>query len=181
MKKKQIKSTFPFIAVLLLVPWPIAYARDISWASTERETVQIETAEAFAAPTGIMFQKAIGAVSPGELYYIDATDIIPDIEATLYLTNTQELVHSYAYLILKVGVYVRNSDGEWIKATQSNGEPLPDTFLTLKNGLVSFRLQGCADYMVAIDAGCFRTMSTCIEGGSLSPDFFLEVEYPQYY
>lgn len=175
MNKKLLRRIFPLIALALLAPWPIAYAHDVSDGVVGEETVRIEVAEASTQPTWTVFGKAIGGVTPGDLFYIDATDNPADITATLYITNTNALICCYGYLILKVGVYVEDN-GEWKEATQPNGEPIPDTFITLQNGRVSFTLQGYANYKVTIDSGSFRATRTNAENGSVSPQFFLEVE-----
>jgi len=165
MNKKLLRRIFPLIALALLAPWPIAYAHDVSDGVVGEETVRIEVAEVSAQPTWTVFGKAIGGVTPGDLFYIDATDNPADIVVTLYLTNTQELISYYRYLILKVGVYA-----------EDNGEVIPDTFITMRNGQVSFTLQGYANYKVTIDSGSFYCFSVNGNGGSFSPQFFLEVE-----
>jgi len=176
MNKKLLRRIFPLIALALLAPWPIAYAHDVSDGVVGEETVRIEVAEASAQPTWTVFGKAIGGVTPGDLFYIDATDNPADITATLYITNAQELISYYRYLILKVGVYVKSNAGEWEKASMGNGEVIPDTFITMRNGRVSFTLQGYANYKVTIDSGSFNCFSVNGNGGSFSPQFFLEVE-----
>jgi len=177
MNKKLLKRIFPLIAVLLLAPWPIAYGHDASDGMVGEETVQIEVAEASAQPTWNAFGKAIGGVdTPGDLFYIDATDSQIDIQVNLYITNAQELSHCYRYLILNVGIYVESDAGEWNKAAQWNGEPTADTFITLRNGQVSFTLSGGAKYKVTVDSGCFNCLTTNADGGSISPQFYLEVE-----
>jgi len=175
--KKTAKWLFPLLAVLLLVPWPIAYAHNYDATATGRQdALRIEVAETSAQPTWTVFGKAIGGVEAGDLFYIDATDNPADIQVTLYLTNAQELIHYYRYMILKVGVYVQSNDGEWEKAAGYGGEPIPDTFITMRNGQVSFTLAGYANYKVTIDGGSFYSFTANAEGDSLSPRFYLEVE-----
>jgi len=176
MNKKLLKRIFPLIALLLLAPWPVAYAHDAGDGMVGEETVQIEAAEASAQPTWTVFGKYIGGVEAGDVFYIDATDNPADIQVTLYITNTQELSRCYRYLVLNVGVYAENNSGEWEKAAQWNGEPAPDTFITLRNGQVSFTLSGYANYKVTIDGGSFNCITTNADGGSISPRFYLEVE-----
>ena len=98
------------------------------------------------------------------------------IDADDLQTNTSELIYNYRYLTLKVGVYVENNSGEWEKAAQWNGEPVPDTFITLRNGQGSFALSGYANYKVTIDSGSFNCITANADGGSVSPQFFLEVD-----
>ncbi|GAI69632.1 unnamed protein product, partial [marine sediment metagenome] len=136
--------------------------------------VRIEIAEDSAKPTWTAFGKAVGGVTPGDLFHIDATNNTTDIKVTLYLTNAQELINCYRYLILNVGVYVESND-EWERASGSNGELISDTFITMRNGQVSFILPGYAKYKVAIDSGSFYCTNANADGSSLSPQFYLEV------
>ena len=174
MNKNLLKRIFPLIAVLLLAPWPVAYGFENAEAG--QETIQVTVAEASAKPTMAVFGKAIGGVEAGELFYIDATDNPTDIQVTLHITNTKELSHNYRYMTLKVEVYVENNSGEWEKPTAGNGEPTPDTFITMRNGQVNYTLSGHANYKVTIDSGSFNCITTNADGGSVSPQFYLEVE-----
>ncbi len=176
MNKKLLKRLFPLIAVLLLAPWPIAYGHSVSGAAIGQETVQITVAESSVAPTMTVFGKAISGVKSGDLFYINTANQTSDIKVTLYITNTQELIHNYRYLILKVGVYVKDNSGGWIKASLNDGKPLPDTFITLQNGQVSFTLPGYANYKLTIDSGSINCLTANAEKGSLSPQFYLEVD-----
>ena len=169
MRNKWIKRFFPIIVLLLLAPWPVAYAHDVSDGVVGEETVRIEVAEESVKPTWTAFGKAIGGVTPGELFYIDAADNAADIQATLYITNAQELIGCYKHLILKVGVYAESNSGEW--------EIVPtDTFITMRNGQVNFTLPGLAKYKITIDSGSFYCTGTSTDGSSLSPQFYLEVD-----
>ena len=172
MRKKLI---FPMLAILLLTPWPVAYAHDSAMA--KQETYQIEAAAPPAAPAWNAYGKAIGGVTtPVDLFYIDIADSPADMPVTLYLTNAGELIHYYRYLILKVGVYVQTGTGHWEEATTGNGELIPDTYITMRNGNVSFTLPGYAKYKVTIDRGSFYCYSTGTEKGSSSPTFYLTAE-----
>lgn len=174
MNKKLLRRIFPLIALLLLAPWPVAYGFENAEAG--QETVRIEIAEASAKPTMTVFGNAIGGVEAGELFYIDATDNPADIQVVLHITNTSELIHNYRYLTLKVGVYVETGTDQWEKALGANGEPTPDTFITMRNGQVSFTLSGYANYKLTIDGGSFKSHPATADGGSGSPQFYLEVE-----
>ena len=169
--------TFIFLAILLLTPWPVAYAYDNALARPEQMPVEVSAAEPSAAPSWSVFGQAIGGVStPGDLFYVGTTDNAADILVTLYLTNAEELVHYYRYLILNVGIYVRNTDDQWERATAGNGELIPDTYLTMRNGRVSFTLPGYAKYKITIDSGSFYAIGVGADGGSASPKFYLSVE-----
>jgi len=174
-KKRLLKRIFPVIAFMLLIPWPVAYGYEASGASAAQEPIQITAAEASAQPTWTAFGKAIGGVTAGDLFYIDATDNPADIDVTLYLTNAQELVPNYRYLILKVGLYSQVAEGDWQKVTEYNGEPVPDTFITMLNGQVSFTLSGAGNYKLTIDEGSFYCYGAGDGKGSASPNFYLEV------
>ena len=170
MRNKWIKRFFPLIVLLLLAPWPVAYAHSYDAnAMGEQDGVRMEAAEVSAQPTWTAFGKAIGGVTSGDLFYIDATDNPADIQVTLYITNARELIGCYRYLILEVGVYAESDTGEWEKAST-------DTFITLRNGYVRFTLPGLAKYKVTIDGGSYHCTTTDIDSGSLSPQFYLEVD-----
>ena len=174
MTRRFIRKIFPLLAILLLAPWPVAYAYDNEAAT--QGTVQIQVAEPRAAPSWSVFGRAIGGVTtPGDLFYIDTTNNSADILVTLYLTNSQELIHCYRYITLKVGVYIQTNATEWEKAADGNGELIPDTYIALHNGQVSFTLPGCAKYKVAIDSGCFYCVNANTDKGSVSPTFYLTV------
>ena len=174
---KFIKKPLPLLALLLLIPWPIAYANDNGAAA--QGTVRIRGAEPSAAPSATTFAGNIGGITPGDLFYIDASDHSADIVVTLYLTNTQELIYCYRYMTLRVGAYVWSSTNQWQKAARSDGELVPDNFITLRNGQVSFTLPGYADYKVTIDSGCYYCFATNVDGGSVSPQFYLTVDSPK--
>lgn len=175
MTKKLFRRIFPLIAFLLLAPWPIAYTTGYANGMVEQEAIQVSAAEVSAAPTLTAVGKTIGGVTPGDLFFIDATDSGADIQATLHFTNASELVDSYRYLILKVGLYVDNGSGEWEPAYGVDGELAPDTFITMSNGYTDFTLPGYAKYKVTIDSGSFYYTNADIDGGSTSPTFYLMV------
>lgn len=177
MTSKFTKKSFPLLAILLLAPWPVAYAHNYNGNITRQDAVQIEVAEASAMPSWSTFGRAIGGIdTPGDLFYVNAAENPADIVVTLYLTNAQELIRCYSYLILKVGVYVQSSTDQWQKASGGNGEPIPNTFITLRNGRVSFTVPGHAKYKVTIDSGCFYCTRTDADRGSVSPQFYLTAD-----
>ncbi len=65
---------------------------------------------------------------------------------------------------------MQTGEGQW--AQVANESP----YLTLKNGSVSFSLEGYARYKITIDGGCFYCLTTSTTGGSISPNFYLTVE-----
>ena len=176
MTRRFLKKIFPLLAALLLTPWPVAYAQSYGGNITGQDAVQIEVAEVSVSPSWTVFGKAIGGVStPGDLFYIDATNNAADVQVNLYITNAEKLIHCYRYLILKVGGYAESSANQWEKASTANGEPIPDTFITLLDSQVSFTLPGYAKYKVTIDSGSFYCVNPNVDGDSLSPQFYLTV------
>jgi len=174
MRNQWMKRIFPYIALFLLLPWPVAYATSADVMSGE-DTVRIDAAEPSAQPSFTAYGRAIGGINnPGDLFYIDATNSDSDIEVTLYLINAQQLVRYYSYLILDVGIYVDKGIGEWERAIASNGETMPKTIISMHNGRVSFLLPGHSRYRVTIDSGCFYCHRAGAHSYFLSPQFCLE-------
>ena len=172
MRKKWL---LPLLSILLLTPWPIAYAFDSASAIVDTGNgIQIETAGAEAAPRWTVYGRAIGGIHPGDLFYVNATEGPADILVSLLITNTDELIHQYRYLNLKVGIYLQTADGQWQPATWWDGNPLPDTYITLRGAAVSFTLPGHASYKVTIDGGAFYFYGT--GDGSAAPTFYLTAE-----
>ena len=157
------------------IPWPVAYAHTFDDSMAGQDGVQIAVAEDSVAPTWTAFGKAIGGVTPGDLFYIDSNNNTTDMLATLHITNTDALIHRYRYLILNVGIYVQTGTDQWEKATRGNGELLPDTYVTMSNGKVSFNLPGYAKYKITIDKGCFYCYGTDTDENAVSPSFYLDV------
>lgn len=176
MRNRFTKLIFPLLAVLLLAPWPVAYAYNYEGELNGQGPIRIETAEPSAAPSAVAFGRAISGVNPGDLFYIDATDSVADIMATLHITNAEELSRCYRYFILEVGVYVEGEAGEWERASGYDGQPVPETFINLRNGNVGFSLYGYTRYKITIDGGSFYCMTTDADGGNVSPNFYLTVD-----
>ena len=66
MKRKLI---FVLLAALLLTPWPVAYAYDDGMVGQPQ--VQIEAAAPATVPELNAFGKAVGGITPGDLFYIN--------------------------------------------------------------------------------------------------------------
>ncbi len=171
--KKLLKWIFPLIALGLLLPWPVAYAADVA-GGTSKDEVRIEIAEE-TLPNFTAWGKAIGGVPAGDLFYIDATSDTADKVVTLYLSNVDELINHYTFMNLKIGIYV-DSNGEWEPAIGSNGELIPETILSMRNGQVSFLMPGFAKYKVSVNGGAFYCTNANNDDGGLSPQLFLEVD-----
>ncbi|MFC1967614.1 hypothetical protein ACFLV2_03155 [Chloroflexota bacterium] len=173
MTVRILKRFFPLIAVTMLLPWPVAFAYEYNGDALLQNAVQVEAAGDDVRPGWHAFGKTIGGVtSPGDLFYIAAADCPADINVTMHIVNTGELIQSYRYMILRVGIYRQDVEGGWQPATGPDGELLPDTYITMKNGRVDFTLTGSASYKVTIESGSFNCIST---SGILEPQFYLEV------
>jgi hypothetical protein len=167
MKRKLV---FIIIAALLLFPWTVAYAYGDAAASTGAAV--ITPAEADSLPQFNVFGKAIGSVNRGDIFTIDNTGSDSDTSFTLSLTNTDELIDDFRYMTLNIGIYIRNSDGEWEKAPFADNVN-SSVYLTMQNGSVSFTLAGGAVYKVSVEKGCFY----CYGSGAVKtvtlPEFYL--------
>jgi hypothetical protein len=175
MRSKIDKKWFlPLVVALALIiaPWPVAYGHHKVMAG--EEAIQIEVAEPSAALTWTAFGGMISRINtPGDLFYIDATNNPDNIRVTLYITNTPELGCCYRYLTLEVGVYIETGPGQWEKVSGGSGGTSSDAFITLVNGTLGFTLSGKAKYKITIDGGYFYCIG--IDGGSVSPKFRLTV------
>ncbi len=171
MPRKVLKPFLSLLVILLLVPWPVAFASSDTDATSI--PVRIEASEPSAAPSWQAFGGAISGIdNPGDLFYLDVTRHATDILLTLYLTNAKDLVHGYRYLILEIGLYSWTDESGWQRALSRDGCPVPDAYLTLRNGQVSFLVAGYRKYKVTIDDGSFYAAHA---GGGSSPQFYLEV------
>jgi len=168
MKRKLL---FPLIAALLLAPWPVAYAYDNALAVNIPTT--IEVADPSMAPQLNGFGNAIGNVTPGDLFNIDTSNMTTDTLFTLSITNTDELVHSYRYMTLNIGIYVQADINRWEKVNTGSGEIPPETYITMQNGTASFSLPGCAKYKITIDKGCFYCYGAKSNNRVPVPEFYL--------
>ena len=176
MSRKLFRKVFPLLAVVLLAPWPVAYAHTYDNSVGGGESVRIEAAEASVMPTWTAFRRAIGGVSsPGDLFYIDATGNPLDISLDLYITNPDELIHYLRYLILKVAVYMEDAGGQWQQITSQNSTALPVTYITLQNSPASFTLPGLTRYKITIESGSYHSFPFHPNNGDISPSFYLNV------
>ena len=164
-------------ALLLLSIAPIAYASGEIGAASSDELVHIEVADPSSAASAIAFGKAVGSFTPGDLFYIDTQNSNIDLLVTLHITNASELFHHYRYMVLKIGVYTEGSNGEWGQIPSWIDGAIPDIFITLRNGYVSFPLAGYAKYKITVDEGNFFCTNANANEGALSPKFYLATEF----
>ena len=163
-----MKKTFIFIAtlVLLLVPCGAAYA--YNGADADENPMIIEPAD--PAPQIIVYGNAIGGVEVDDLFYVDITGTTADTPFTLYMTNVDELIHSYRYMNLNIGIYMQTDTDIWEKL---NVTSCPDMYLTMQNGLVNFTLPGGAKYKVTLENGCYRSYHVTPGNSIAMPSFYL--------
>jgi hypothetical protein len=161
------------ITALCFLPRLTSIAYGQTNGNEGKPAVQVTAAGSSAAPSAEFFGKAIGSVTPGDLFFVDAAGNPGEITLSLYITNTGELIHYLRYLTVHVAVYVEDSPGQWTKS-QINGEKPPEIYLTLQNSPVTFTLPGGARYKVAIDSGCFYCLSAGNAGESIIPRFYLD-------
>ncbi len=177
MKKTWIKRLFPVLAVLLLAPWPVAYAYDFNDGMVSPNGVRLEIAEAPSQPAWRVNRNAIGGVGePIDLFYIDTADRAADTPVNLYLTNAEELIGRYRYMILNVGIYKEGSDGGWEKFSGPDYENMTEIFITLRDARVNFNLPGYGEYKITIDGGSYYLTGADNGAGGLSPRFYLTAD-----
>ena len=156
------------LTALLLTPWPVAYAYDDALGGNS--PVRVEAAESAVSPKLNAFGNAIGGVTPGDLFYVNNSNITTDTPFTLHITNVDELIHYYRYMTLNIGVYFQNDTGQWEAVADENGS---DTYITMFNGRVDFILPGYARYKITIDRGCFYCYGTRAGNSIVMPKFYL--------
>jgi hypothetical protein len=174
--KKLLKYLLPAVALIALTPWPVAFAFDAKGVSADNQPIQITAAEQGPQPSIIAYGNAIGSVNPTDLFNIDAANNRGDFTVTLYITNTDELIHTYKYLILEVRIYVEKSEGIWEEVRGTNDKALPETYITLRDAQVDFALSGLASYKIAVNGGSVNRNSTSPTESSASPKFYLAVD-----
>jgi len=172
-----VRKIATFILIIITAIFFIPRLTAIAYGQTNgdegKNAVQITAAAPSAAPSAEFYGKAIGSVTPGDLFYVDAAGSPADFTLRLYITNTDELIHYLRYLTLRVAVYVEDSNGQWTKP-QIDGEESLETYLTLQNSPVTFTLPGGARYKVSIDSGCFYCLSAGNAGDNITPRFYLD-------
>jgi hypothetical protein len=115
-----------------------------------------------------------GAISAGDVFYIDCTSYTGDVLVTLHLTNASELSRDYSYLDMQVNVWEGTSEA-WDQATEADNSTIGTVYLTIINGETTFILHGDTEYCISIDGGTYYCIDTDAAGGSTSPDFYLDV------
>ncbi len=173
---KVLKFTLVLAVLLFLGPQLTSLAYGESAGDSGQTDIQVEAAESPATPEITIFGNAIGGVTPGDLFYVDATDSSGDILISLYITNADVLITYLRYLNLKVAVYCEDENGRWSKTSLRDGHLPADTYLTLHNSPVNITLPGYARYKIAIDSGCYYCINAATGGDNISPQFYLTVE-----
>lgn len=174
--KKFVRFTLIFVMLLLAASWVSSVAYGQTNDGVEQSGIFIEAAPSEAAPSATFYGRAIGGVTAGDLFYIDAVDSQADMSLDLYITNPDELIHYFRYLILKITVYIEDAEGQWQRVTSQNGTTMPDTYITLQNSPVSFVMPGMARYKVTVESGCYHSLPFHANSGMISPSFYLNVQ-----
>jgi hypothetical protein len=117
-------------------------------------------------------------ITAGDLYYVDCGEYAGNILVTLHLTNASELSHNYSYLDMRVNIR-EGSSGSWTQTSEANtSATIADNtvYMSFVDGAVTFILEGGKEYCISIDGGdCYCISTDESHGGSLSPDFYLNV------
>jgi hypothetical protein len=174
--RKIFRFTLIFVMLLLAVSWVSSIAYGQTNDGLEQSGILVEAAPPEDAPSATFYGRAIGGVTAGDLFYIDAINNQSDISLDLYITNCDELIHYLRYLILKVAIYIEDAEGQWQQVTSQNETAMPDTYITLQNSPVSFYLPGLARYKVTIESGSYHSLPFHENGGVISPSFYLNAE-----
>ncbi len=162
---------FAFVAAVLMVLVGRLTTTAYGASAPARQDVRIESAGIAAAPKTVFFGNAHGSITPGDLYYIDLSDSANQTRcATIYITNADSLYRYLRYLILNIGVYVKNESGGWDKCPQANS-PL----LTLKNGSSDVILPCPGYFKITVDSGNYYSFANTDMGEMQAPIFNLEV------
>jgi hypothetical protein len=175
--KKVIIITLITIIVLAAGSWitSTAYGHtndNTILNATVNGEINVTPAPAENTPAIDFFGNYIGSVEAGDLFYINAAENQPDFSIDLCITNTDELVKSYRYMILKVTVYIEDNEGQWQEVTSQNSIELPATYITLENPQVTFNLFGLANYKVTIESGSYKSLPRTTDG-DVAPQFYL--------
>lgn len=173
--RKTLRFFLTILMLLLAVSWVTSVAYGQTNGDAKQTDIHIEPAPPEVSPKADIFGNAIGGVTAGDLFYIDAAGSPLDISLDLYITNPDELIHYLRYLILKVAVYTEVTDGQWQQITSQNGAALSDTYITLQNNPVNFTLPGLARYKITIESGSYHSFPFRSNNGDISPAFYLTV------
>jgi hypothetical protein len=175
--KKAIIITLITIIILAAGSWitSTAYGHtndNTTLNATVEGDIKVTPAPDEDTPHIDFFGNYIGSVAAGDLFYINALENQPDFTIDLYITNTDGLVKSYRYMILKVTVYIEEAAGNWQEVNELNGIELPDQFITLDNPRVTFNLTGQANYKVTIESGSYKSWPHTTDD-DVAPQFYL--------
>jgi hypothetical protein len=173
--KKVLRFLLIIVMLLLAASWVTSVVYGQTNNDVEQTNIKVEAAPPEASPKVDFYGNAIGGVTAGDLFYIDATSSPLDISLDLYITNPDELIHYLRYLILKVAVYMEDAGGQWQQITSQNSTALPVTYITLQNSPASFTLPGLTRYKITIESGSYHSFPFHPNNGDISPSFYLNV------
>lgn len=164
------KTIIIIFAIALLTPWPVAFAYDNGELNPLSCTVSVAPD---ANQPFTVYGQMIGSVPTINLFTIDATNRQWDTSATLYITNTADLVKCYRYLIMECQVFLRLEDNSWKEVTSNCASSYQNSIISLRNGHIDFMLQGGGYYMVTIAQGSYYCTNS--QADESTPYFFLEI------
>jgi hypothetical protein len=172
--KKAIIITLITIITLAAGSWltsaAFAHTNDNNILNaTVNGEISVTPAPAEDIPNINFFGNYVGSIEGGDLFYVDAASVEADFSVDLYITNADNLVKSYRFMIFKVTVYMLDAEGQWQEFNMLNA---PDTFITLDNARVTISLAGLANYKVAIESGSYKSFPHAADN-DVAPQFYL--------
>ncbi len=162
------------LAALAVNPWPVARAFDTGRQGPAAKDISIIVAGTEERPAWRVFGSAIGGVSTGDLFYIDATKYPQSFRASLLLANASQLVSGYNYLVLRISVLVQSEDGQWLQAVDASGAVIKEAVITLQNSLLTYELPGGGQYNLTVSGGTYRASAG--NGATVAPEFRVLVD-----
>ena len=191
---------FAVVLVLLLAATTITFARNTVTATvsisasgeTSGEVATTIVASAADADTSLKYSTGTagsyvqnmpnwspvideaGSITPGDVFLVDCGNYTGDVQVTLYLTNPNKLTKDYTFLNMQVNVW-KDVTGVWTQSALADGSAIGTVYLTIHDGFVSFILTSHTKYCVSVDGGTYYCIDTDTVNGSLSPDFYIEV------
>lgn len=174
MKKKKKRRKYllglVILAIVAVASFVHAYLTTTQAISVSGADADIAAVEADGSPSWpAMHGNMIGTIETTSLFKVTPDpSYTGDLLISVNLTNADELIKCYRFLMMKIGIF-----------TPADDQVGRTELLTIKNGTVSFELPrgaGWADfYRVKITSGSFHTLKgTAGAGESFSPSFWCE-------
>ena len=149
---------FGIIIALALIPCGVAFAHNNVQAADASSS--IVAADPASVPNIHIFGNARGSISSGDLFIVDNSGATKDGVFRLLLANIDELARNYSYMSFNIGLYVQsNNTTTWEKMTTFTGSSIPQLYITMEGGELSFTLPGLAKYRVTVESGSYHSFS----------------------